>query len=77
MQERDAASVLSRYRALLAMRKRHPALIAGSIEFLETPQDLLAFVRADTTERLLCVFNFADEPLEFRICRRHPRAVVD
>ena len=26
VQERDAASVLSRYRAILAMRKRHPAL---------------------------------------------------
>ncbi|KQZ12917.1 alpha-glucosidase [Mesorhizobium sp. Root554] len=53
-------SVLSHYRAVLAIRKAHPALVAGSIRFLETEGDMLAFVREGGGERLLCAFNFAE-----------------
>ena len=53
-------SVLNHYRAVLAIRKAHPALVAGSIRFLETEGDMLAFVREGGGERLLCAFNFAE-----------------
>ena len=58
VQERDANSILARYRAVLAFRKEHPALIAGSIEMLDAGKDVLAFMREAGNERLLCLFNF-------------------
>ncbi|WP_167434358.1 alpha-glucosidase family protein [Mesorhizobium helmanticense] len=59
-------SVLSAYRSVLALRKRHPALISGSIRFLDAEDDVLAFTRERDGERLVCVFNFAGEPANWR-----------
>jgi alpha-glucosidase len=61
IQASDQASVLSRYRAVLALRKRHQSLVRGSIKFLDSAEDVLAFVREGTSEKLLCVFNFAQD----------------
>ena len=63
----DPASVLAHYRRALAFRRLHPALIAGTIEFLAADGDVLAFVRATGDERLLCVFNFASDAVEWII----------
>jgi alpha-glucosidase len=60
-QQGDAESVLCRYRAVLAARRTLPALIHGSIELLETEGDVLAFLREEGAERLLCVFNFSEK----------------
>ena len=59
-QERTEGSVLSHYQAVLAARQLHLPLVHGSIRLLETKNDVLAFVREEDGERLLCVFNFAD-----------------
>ncbi|HYN38059.1 MAG TPA: alpha-glucosidase, partial [Rhodospirillales bacterium] len=56
-QETAPDSVLAFTRSFLAWRRRHQALIRGSIRFLDVPPPLLAFERAAGTERLLCVFN--------------------
>ncbi len=64
-QDNVDGSVLEFYRALLAFRKEHPALAKGSIELLEASGDVLAFVRADGAERLLCVFNMGANAAEF------------
>jgi alpha-glucosidase len=61
VQDGEQGSVLTAYRSILAERKRHPALVGGSIRFLDAEGDLLAFVREADGERLLCVFNFAGE----------------
>jgi alpha-glucosidase len=53
--------VLSRYRAVLALRKRHASLSRGSIAFIDGQDDVLAFFREANAERLICVFNFAQE----------------
>lgn len=58
-QEADAASMLNFTRAFLAWRKRHPALVAGDIRFVDAPEPVLAFERAGADERLLCVFNLS------------------
>jgi alpha-glucosidase len=58
-QEADKHSVLHHYRAMLAFRRRHSALVKGSIKTLDAPEDVLAFVRQDGTERLYCVFNMS------------------
>jgi alpha-glucosidase len=56
-QEDDANSVLNFVRAFLALRKKHPALTRGSINFLECDEPILAFTREFDGEKLLCVFN--------------------
>jgi alpha-glucosidase len=53
----DSRSVLAFYKAMLAFRRTHPALIHGKIAFLNAPADVLAFVREAGAERLVCCFN--------------------
>ncbi|MBB6408229.1 alpha-glucosidase family protein [Mesorhizobium sangaii] len=62
VQNADTASVLAFYRSMLALRRGHPALVGGSIRFLDAEDEILAFIREDGGEKLLCVFNFAEEP---------------
>ena len=56
-QSEDADSALAHCHRLLGFRKDHRALIDGSIRFIESPKDVLAFVRASEEESILCVFN--------------------
>jgi alpha-glucosidase len=65
VQARDPSSVLNRARAFLAWRRAHPALVTGSIRFLDAPEPVLAFVREDHGERLLVVFNLGREPVRW------------
>jgi alpha-glucosidase len=58
----DPDSVLSFYRHFLRFRKRHPALVKGTIELLDSPGDILAFRRVAADEAIVCAFNFADAP---------------
>jgi alpha-glucosidase len=65
VQNGDSLSVLAHYRAVLALRRAHPALVFGSIRFIDTEGDILAFIREGGGEKLLCVFNFASEPAKW------------
>ena len=58
-QNKDTDSALVHCRRLLSFRKGHRALIDGSIRFIESPKDVLAFVRASEQESILCVFNLS------------------
>jgi alpha-glucosidase len=60
-------SVLEFYRALLAFRKAHPALVKGSIELLDAPADILAFIRDNGEERLLCAFNMGEAAVDYAL----------
>jgi alpha-glucosidase len=62
-----ADSVLAHYRATLAFRKTQRALIDGSIRFIGEDTEVLAFVREEGNERLLCVFNFGRKPVSWPI----------
>ncbi len=64
-QRADPGSMLACYRDMLALRKAHPALVRGSIRFLDAQGDVLAFLREAEGEKLLCVFNFSDKPAEW------------
>lgn len=57
VQDGQQASVLEHYRAMLAFRKAHAALIDGDMQFLDAGDDVLAFIRAKGEERLLFAFN--------------------
>ncbi len=58
-QEVQPDSVLHAVRAFLGWRKLQPALVAGSIRFMDAPEPLLAFVREQDGQRLLLAFNLS------------------
>ena len=53
----DQASVLTHYRKMIAFRRANPALRDGSIAFVDSPDNVLAFIREGAGEKVLCVFN--------------------
>jgi alpha-glucosidase len=63
----DPSSVLAAYEQLLAFRRDHDALRTGSIELLEAPQDVLAFVRGTSAERMICAFNLGSGERTFAL----------
>ncbi|TNE65839.1 MAG: DUF3459 domain-containing protein [Alphaproteobacteria bacterium] len=63
--EKNPASPLHALRKFLAFRKGEPALLTGSITFLEAPEPVLTFVREQDGRRLLCVFNLGTETASY------------
>ena len=58
-QDITLGSTLKHYRAILALRKAHPALVKGNFALSESPADVLSFVRTLGKEKLFCAFNFS------------------
>jgi alpha-glucosidase len=69
-QDRDPASVLMTWRALMRMRRDRPALRLGSLHLLDAPAPLLAFERRHGRERVLCLFNLGDAVGRFPMAER-------
>ncbi len=65
LQDRESASTLSFYRAMVAFRRAHRTLLKGGFEVVEATDDFLAFIRDHDGERLFCAFNLS--PGERRI----------
>ena len=59
-QEQDPESLLAAYRQFVHWRKSQPELLYGDIEFIDAPDDILAFIRRDQDQAVLCCFNFTD-----------------
>lgn len=64
-QAADPASTLAYARALLALRRVHPALVMGDIELIDSPEDILAFRRHADGDSVLCVFNLGEAALRW------------
>ena len=61
-QQGDPHSILSCYKALIALRKAHPALSRGDLERFDLPQDqLFCYRRRYQGEELLVLHNFSGE----------------
>ena len=67
LQTDDSGSLLNFYRQWFAARRRLSILWLGSIEFLAQQNDVLAFVRRQDQQQLLCVFNLSDQPVEYTL----------
>ena len=65
VQELDAGSVLNFTREFLHLRKSLRPLQVGEASVLEAPPGVLAFVRSCGTERVLCLFELAGQPVSF------------
>ena len=61
-QDADPDSTLAFARAMIALRKASPALTVGTLQFLDVPDPVLAFVRRDGDEAIACLFNLSPEP---------------
>ena len=61
-QASDPVSTLAYARSLLSARRQHAPLVMGGITLLDTPEDILAFLREDEGSRVLCVFNLGEQP---------------
>ena len=59
IQHQDEDSALRFCQQMLTLRKQHPALVSGEIEFLDCPDNVLAFIRRAEKETLLCAFNMS------------------
>ncbi len=64
-QEGNADSPLEFARHFLAGRRASKALRLGTLSFLETDKPVLAFVREQDGERVLCVFNLSRDDATF------------
>lgn len=62
-QEADPGSLLQFYRHLLHWRRAQPVLVHGAQQMLPAHEQVLAYVREHAGQRLLCVFNFSDQPV--------------
>ena len=58
-------SMLTLHKALLALRRREPALHVGAGSLLETEGPILAYTRAHGESRFLVVLNFGPDPAAF------------
>jgi alpha-glucosidase len=65
LQQSDDASTVNYTRALLALRNSLTAMIAGDSEVLDTPDDVVAFIRRIDGEAVLCAFNLGYDEVEW------------
>ncbi len=62
----DPGSMLAYTQQLLAQRRSLPALVHGSIRLLDTPQEIVAFVRSSESGDVLCAFNLSGETVNWQ-----------
>jgi alpha-glucosidase len=68
-QDADKNSMLAFARDMIALRKKHPALVLGEIELLDAPAPVLAFRRTHGGESVLCVFNMSKDEVVYEMNR--------
>lgn len=61
-QDADPDSTLNAFRTFMRWRREQPALVEGSIAFLDTAEPVLAFIREHQGQRLLVAFNLSAAP---------------
>ncbi|ATC86803.1 alpha-glucosidase family protein [Pseudoalteromonas arctica] len=61
VQTNDSNSILNAYREFMAWRKSQTVLLEGDIEFIETPEPVLAFYRTLGPQKMLCIFNLSSQ----------------
>ncbi|MBT3336539.1 MAG: DUF3459 domain-containing protein [Anaerolineae bacterium] len=77
-QENDPDSLLSHYRALIALRKEYPALRTGEIEVLDPGTNaLFAALRTQGDEKILVIVNLTDEPVSEYHLENIPDTLMD
>jgi alpha-glucosidase len=67
VQVTSAHSLYAFYQNLLLWRKSQSALVHGELTLLDTHRQVLAYVRTDDVQRIMCVFNFSEASVNWSI----------
>ncbi|MDX9991245.1 MAG: alpha-glucosidase [Anaerolineales bacterium] len=65
-QQADPNSLFNFTRRLIGLRREHPALRAGRLDFLNAPGGVLAYTRSHPSEKLTVVLDFNGQNQDFR-----------
>lgn len=65
IQQSDPNSTVNFTRDLLDLRNALPAMVSGDSEVLDSPDDVVAFVRHLDDTAVLCAFNLGYEPIDW------------
>jgi alpha-glucosidase len=63
----DAGSLLHHWRAMIAWRRAHSALVDGRLTIVDTPEPLLAFHRGEGEDQVTCLFNLSADGQRVRL----------
>jgi alpha-glucosidase len=77
LQDEEIDSVLNSYRHFNRWRKEQPELLYGDIEFIESPESILAFIREYQGKRVLVCFNFTEQTQHFSLGQTIKNTVID
>ncbi len=65
-QNKDSGSALNFMRRMIALRRKTPALQSGDVAFMDSPEEVLAFVRNSSEGSVACVFNLSESAQTWR-----------
>lgn len=65
VQESDKDSMLNAYRRMIEFRKSSEILLKGTINILDSADNLLVYERAWAGKKIICAFNISPEPAQF------------
>ena len=60
-QKQDPNSVLNAFKKFLIWRKQHPAILHGEINFMDSPESIIAYVRSDDSVKINIYINLSNE----------------
>ena len=75
-ERQDAASMLSLYRALIALRRARPELALGAYKPISATESLLVFEREHQGQHSLVALNFGREPVSFETNGLHGQILL-
>ncbi|WP_196140244.1 alpha-glucosidase [Aliikangiella sp. G2MR2-5] len=77
IQEQNSESVLNSFRNFLKWRKDFPELIQGSINFIDTPEPVLAYYRQFNDSKLVVVLNLSPESQSVKVTELPQLSVLE
>ena len=75
-QQLNANSTLKAYQEFMQWRRTQPALVEGDIQFIDTPEPILAFARQYQNDTVWCFFNLSDKEVTVALSEL-PREVLN
>lgn len=76
VQQDDQNSVLNSYRHFVAWRKTQPLLIEGDIKFVDAAEQVLAFERSISGDKMLVLFNLTNQSASFDLSHHKLAAIL-
>jgi oligo-1,6-glucosidase/alpha-glucosidase len=64
-QSLDSSSLLNTYKRLLHLRKQSTVMQEGHLQILDSPEEILAYIRENSDEQVLVLLNFGSMSINF------------